>query len=122
MKSSTIGRTTGWILLLAVVCWSMPLRADDDADMLKKAEDLVHQAWNPGGDPPPQSQQLDLLKQAIDLAVQAPQHRVHGHRVHAIQLLKTAVDQIKLGDPNHQVYGLLKDADEELRQSITEST
>jgi hypothetical protein len=112
----------GWVVLMAVLGWSMPARADDDADMLKQAEDLVHQAWNPGGDPPPKDQQEDLLQKAINLAVRAPQHRVHGHRVHAIQLMRGALDLIKNGDPEDKAPGLLRDADSELREAISEAT
>jgi hypothetical protein len=112
----------GWVLLAAVLAWSMPVRADDDADALKQAEDLVHQAWNPGGDAPPRDQQEDLLQKAIDLAVHAPQHRVHGHRVHAIELMRGALDLLKNGDADNKVPDLLRNADSELREAISEST
>ena len=89
--------------------------------MLKQAEDLVHQAWNPAGDPPSNDQRTQLLTKAVDLAKNAPQHRVHGHRVHAILLMRSALDELKNGDPGNKVSGYLKDADSELRESFSES-
>jgi hypothetical protein len=107
----------------AIMGW--PARAvagDDDAKVLKQAQDLVHQAWAPDADtPPPDDKRLAWLEQAADLAKKAPQHHVHGHRVKALELIHEAEAQIKNGDPDKKVGSILHDADAELRESISES-
>ncbi len=90
--------------------------------MLQQSEDLVHQAWNPAGDPPSDEQRTQLLTKALELAKSAPPHRVHRHRVQAMQMIKATLGEIKKGDPNKKVNGMLKDADAELREAISEST
>ena len=92
--------------------------AGDDGDVLKQAEALVKQAWNPGGDPPAADDRTDLLKKAIDLARSEPDHRLAGRRVEAMRLIKLAIDDIKAGDPDNKVNGLLQDADRALRDAI----
>jgi hypothetical protein len=115
MKSLIAGLLAG--LFLALIC---PLHAEPSED-LKKAQDLAHQAWNPGGDPPPNDQRADLIDQAIKMAKQAPERMVHRHRRKAIELLENALDIVKAGDTDHKVSGILKDADSELREAISET-
>ena len=120
MKIS-FARVVTFSALVGLLLSARPLPADPP-EMLSKAEDLVHQAWNPGGDPPPDDQRLDLLTKALKLAQDAGQRHVHGHRVKAIALIKDAMDTIKSGDAEHKAGGMLKDADAELRESLSEST
>ncbi|MEI9999744.1 MAG: hypothetical protein WDO13_11590 [Verrucomicrobiota bacterium] len=107
--------------MIAAFTLGAPARAQDNDDLLKQAEDLVHQAWNPGGDPPSDDQRLQLLTKAEDLARKAPQRHVHHHRKQAVLLIGAIVDQIKAGDPDKKVDSMLKDADAELREAVSES-
>lgn len=100
---------------------SLPALANDTADNLKQAAQLVHEAWNPAGDPLSDDKRTELLAKALDLAVNSPQRHVHGHRVKAIAFIRAALDDIKNGDPDKKVNGLLHDADSELRESISET-
>ena len=102
----------------AILGYATPAFAGDDGDVLKQADDLVKQAWNPGGDPPSSDQRTDLLTKAIDLAKSEPDHRLHHQREEAIRDLQLAIDTIKAGDPDNKVNGILKDADEDLRNAI----
>jgi len=124
MKISLVRFVVCCAVIGAIMDW--PARAvagdDDDAKMLKQAQDLVHQAWAPDADtPPPDDKRLAWLGQAADLAKKAPQHRVHGHRVKAIELIHEAEVQIKNGDPDKKAGSILRDADAELREAISES-
>jgi hypothetical protein len=90
----------------------------EDADMLNKAFDLVHQAWNPGGDPLSNEQRTDLLNQALKLTQDAPQHHVKGHRVQAVLDIKAALDLLKDGDPDNKAVELIHDASDQLREAL----
>ncbi len=96
-----------------------PLVADDNTDMLNKALDLVHQAWNPAGDPPSDAQRTDLLNQALKLAKAAPDHHLRNHRVQAILDIKAALTEIQAGDADHKAADYMQDADSELRTAIS---
>ena len=87
--------------------------------MLSKALDLVHQVETPTGSPLTGAQRIDLLTQATTMAQEAPNHRLKGHRVLAIQAIRGAIAEIREGDPNHQVSIYLHTADTELSTSIS---
>ena len=95
-----------------------PAFAGDDGAVLKQSEDLLKQAWNPGGDPPSNDERTQLLTRAIKLADSEPDHHLHLQRVKAVNLMQKAIDTIKAGDPNNQVDSLLQDADSDLRNAI----
>jgi hypothetical protein len=123
MKISLLPTVFYSAALTLLISLSSPVFGDDDGDMLKQAEDLVHQAWAPGADTPPtDAQRTDFLTKALELAKNAPQHHVHRHRMKAVQLMKATLDEIKNGDPDKKVNGMLKDADSELREAISEAT
>jgi hypothetical protein len=102
----------------AILGWSVPAFAGDDGDIMKKAEDLVKQAMNPGGDPPAANDRIDLLNKAVALAEEEPDHRLRGERVEAIRTIKLAIEGIKSGDSESNIYADLDDADRELREAI----
>ncbi len=114
MKTSLVLRFS--VALIALVT---PVFGDDATDMLSKSLDLVHQVENPTGNPPADAQRIDLLTQAIATAQQAPNHRLKGHRVLAIQAIRSAIAEIRNGDPNHQAAIYLHTADTELSTSIS---
>jgi cytohesin len=105
-------------LIGAVIGFSPSAFGQDTTDMLSKALDLVHQVESPPGNPPTDAQRIDLLTQAITMAQQAPNHRLKGHRVLAIQAIRGAIAEIGAGDPNHQAATYLHTADTELGASI----
>ncbi len=97
----------------------LPAFGQDGTDMLSKALDLVHQVESPSGIPPTDAQRIGLLTQAIKLAQEAPNHRLKGHRVLAIQSLRVAVAEMQRGDPDHKAAGYLHTADTELGTSVS---
>ena len=119
MKTSFLLNAFSIAILGAVLSFSAPLFGDDDTDMLNKAFDLVHQAWNPGGDPPSDDVRTDLLNQALKLAQNAPQHNVLGHRVKAILEIKAALSLIQDGDPDHKAADHIRNAASELRNAVS---
>ena len=121
MKILNVGRRIGWVVLAAMLIAALPVRADDYTDNLTKAEALLHQAWNPEGDALPLDQQAALLKQAIDLVAKLPVRAVHGHRSHALDLMRKALDEINKDDQEHKAFGLMKDADGEMRELMEET-
>jgi hypothetical protein len=120
MKSSLLLNLFAVATLGTLFSFSPPALGQD-AGMLNQALDLVHQAWNPGGDPPSNAQRTDLLTKALKLAQDAPQRHVKGHRVKAIEEIQEALDEIQKGDPDHKVDGLLHDANSELRTAISDT-
>jgi hypothetical protein len=124
MKNTFILNTAGAAVLAVLLSFSAPAFGDssDDGDMLSKAEDLVHQAWNPGGDPPSNAQRTDLLNQALQLTQAEPDHHLKKHRAQAMMDIKSALDELKNGDPNNKAVEFIRDADSELRtaQSIAQ--
>ncbi|MCE0522778.1 MAG: hypothetical protein LV480_07695 [Methylacidiphilales bacterium] len=101
----------------AFLTFSTPAFGESD-DMLKQAEDLVHQAWNPAGDPPSYAQRTDLLTQAMKLLQNVPQHYLKGLRVQAINDIKAALYEIKQGDPNNKATSYIRDADSRIRSAL----
>ena len=108
------------ICLVTVILlgWCAPAHANDDGNFLKQSENLLKQAWNPGGDPPAPDKRTELLNKAIDLATKEPDHRLRGTRMEAIRLMKVAVDEIKNGASPDKVSGDLQDANRALRNAI----
>jgi tetratricopeptide (TPR) repeat protein len=111
----------GFSLLIAVAAlpFCAPAFAQQTPDMLSEALALVRQVESPKGQPPPDAQKINLLKQAITEAQQAPNHRLRGHRVLAIQAIRLAIASINTGDATHQAAIYLHTADDELSTSIT---
>ena len=72
MKNSFILPIFAVSIISAMICFSSPLfgYGEDETAMLNKAYDLVHQAWNPGDNPPSDTERTDLLNQALKLAHQ----------------------------------------------------
>jgi tetratricopeptide (TPR) repeat protein len=96
-----------------------PLWAQDTPDMLGKALNLVRQVEASSDHPLTDAQKMDLLTQAIAAAQQAPNHHLQGHRVLAIQAVRSAITEIGKADPSHQVSTYLHTADQELSTSIS---
>jgi ankyrin repeat protein len=119
MKMSFLRSTLLIALIVAGFGFSRLLFGQDTTDMLSKALDLVHQVENPTVNPPTDAQRIDLLTQAITMAQKAPNHRLKGHRVLAIQAIRSAVTEIRAGDPNHQAATYIHTADMELSTSIS---
>ena len=123
MKTPFIAHAFTVVVLGAMLSFAAPAFGDDaapaSAGMLSQAFDLVHQAWNPGGDPPSAADRTDLLTKALKLAQEAPDHHLRGHRVQAILDIKAALAELKDGDPDHKADGLIHDAAEELRTAIS---
>jgi hypothetical protein len=103
----------------ATLALSLPVLGQDTTDMLSKALDLVHQVEKNTGDPLTDAQRIQLLQQAIQAARQAPNHRLQGHRVLAIQAIRTAIDEIGSGDKDNKAAACLQTADTELSTSIS---
>jgi len=118
MKTSPLLHAFWLAVLGAVLSFSAPVFGED-TDMLNKAFDLVHQAWNPGGDTPSDDVRTDLLTQALTLAQNAPEHNVKGHRVKAIFEIKAALALIKDGDPDHKAADHIRTAADELRTALS---
>lgn len=89
---------------------------------MKKALDLVHQVENPTGNPLSEAQRIDLLTQALTLAKEAPNHRLKGHRVQAIQNIKAALAAIQGGDADHKAIDYIHAADTELTAAVAISS
>ncbi len=106
-------------IINAALAFSSPVFGQDTTDMLSKSLDLLHQVENPKGNPPTDAQRIDLLTKAVTMAQQAPNHRLKGHRVLAIQAIRSAITEIRGGDPNHQAATYLQTADMELSTSIS---
>jgi hypothetical protein len=110
------------VVLCAILAFSAPVFGDGTdtaADMLSQALDLVHQAWNPGGDPPSNDQRTDLLTQALKLAKESPNHNVKGHRVQAILDIQAALALLNDGDPDNKAVEYIHDAASELRTALS---
>jgi hypothetical protein len=65
---------------------------------------------------------ISKLQKAKDLTIAAPQRFRHGTRRKAIDLIEAAIVELKNGGDPHQAYSSVRDADEMLREAITEST
>ena len=121
MKTPLIRRLS-IALISAVLSLAAPVFGEGTTDMLSKALDLVHQVANPTGNPPSDAQRIELLTKAIGLAQQAPNHRLKGHRVWAIQDIRAALAEIRKGDPDHKAADSLRDAESELSASVSLAT
>jgi hypothetical protein len=120
MKTSFLVRS----LVVGVVCSALnlagPVRGDDTvSDMLNQSFDLVHQAWNPGGDAPSVADRIDLLTKALKLAQEAPSNHLRGHRVQAIQDIQAALAILKNGDPDGKAVEPIHDAADQLQDALT---
>jgi len=110
-----------WIAVLgALLTFSSPAFAVSHVMMLQ-AQDLVHQAWNPGGKPPSNAKRLKLLNQALQLIADDPYVGYNGHRKKAIRYIHSAIDEINLGDPDHKVNDYLQDAVDQCRSAIVDN-
>ena len=118
MNTSLIPRPL-FVLIGAWISFSSPAFGQNTADLLGKALDVVRQVEQPTGKPLTDAQRIDLLAQAITLTQEAPNHRLQGHRVLAIQAIRGAIAEIGGGDPNHQASIYLHTADTELGTSIS---
>ena len=120
MKTSFVLNTLGVAAISAFLIFSAPVFGDDPTgDMLNQAFDLIHQAWNPGGDPPSNDERTKLLTQAMKLVKDTPDHRLKGHRVQAMLDIRAALDLIKEGDPNNKAVESIHDAADELRTALS---
>jgi hypothetical protein len=118
MKSTLVRFSMSVAAAGAILGWSVPAFAGDNGNIMKKADDLVKQAMNPGGDPPAASDRIAMLNKAIELANLEPDHRLQGTRVEAIRTIQLAIEAIKDSDPESEIYGDLDDADHKLRDAI----
>ena len=107
------------VFLGLAIATTTPGFGQDTSDMLSKALNLVRQVEAPTGNSPTDAQKINLLTQAITEAQQAPNHRLKGHRVLAIQAIRSAIADISNGDSSHQAQINLHTADEELSASIS---
>jgi tetratricopeptide (TPR) repeat protein len=107
------------VYLSLAIAIATPGFGQDTSGMLSKALDLVRQVEAPRGNPPTDAETINLLTSAISEAQQAPNHRLKGHRVLAIQAIRSAIANISNGDSSHQAQINLHTADEELSTSIS---
>ena len=107
------------VILMGAALAGSPTFGQDTSNLLSQSLDFVHQVENPTGTPPTDAQRIDLLMQAIKTAQAAPNHRLQGHRVLAIQAIRGAIAEIRSGDPDHKAATYLQTADTELSTSIS---
>jgi tetratricopeptide (TPR) repeat protein len=119
MQTPIYHRHFSFAVLILTTVLAMPLFGQDTSGMLSKALDLVRQVETPVGNSPTDAQKINLLTQAMTDAKQAPNHRLQGHRVLAIQALRSAIAEISKGDPSRQAAIYLHNADQELSTSIS---
>jgi tetratricopeptide (TPR) repeat protein len=119
MQTPIYHRHLSFAVLILTAVFAMPLFGQDTSGMLSKALDLVRQVETPVGSSPTDAQKINLLTQAMTDAKQAPNHRLQGHRVLAIQALRSAIAEISKGDPSRQAAIYLHNADQELSTSIS---
>jgi hypothetical protein len=110
----------GLLMAIASAAFTLgsPVFAQETTDKLGKALDLVQQVEKPAVTLT-EAQRIDLLTQAIKMGQEAPNHRLQGHRVLAIQAMKGAIAELRSGDKNNQVAGFLHTADTELGTSVS---
>jgi len=120
MKTSFILKAFVIAILSGLLSLSAPVfGGNTSTDLLHQAFDLVHQAANPGGDPPPNDQRTDLLSQALKLLADVPDHHLRGHRVEAMRDINAALALIKNGDPDNKASDAIREALSELRTSLS---
>ena len=106
------------VLIGVAIGWVVPVWGDESTDRLGKALDLVHQVEKSAGASLTDAQRIDLLTQAIATAQEAPNHRLKGHRVLAIQAIRSAIGELGSGDASHKAAAFLQTADTELSASL----
>ncbi len=97
-------------LLSFVLAFATPVFGYGDP-LIAQAGDLLHEALNPGGDPPSIQDKTKMVQQALELLRQsAAVYR--GQRAKAIQYAREALEELKNGDPDNK-------ADEAIRQAYS---
>ena len=117
MKNQFAIRRSFIVLAFIALGFSFPVFGDS-ADPLQQALDLVHQAESTTGTPPSDAQRIDWLTHALKLTQQAPNHRLKGHRVAAVQAMRSALIELQKGDPDHKAADYLRNADTELSAAV----
>ena len=108
-----LSKTAALAFLASVALEISSLHADEHST-LEAIHDKLHQAMNPGGDAPSNADRTSLLKAALEeLKDLSPWY--HGHRNAAISDIKMALDALKAGDENNEVYNDIRNADNEVR-------
>jgi hypothetical protein len=119
MKTSLLVHTFWVVVLCTGLSFSAPVFGQDaTSDLLNKAFDLVHQAWNPQGDPPSNDDRVKFLTQALGLLKVTPDRGLKGHRARAVRDINAALAKIKTGDTEKQAVESIHDAADELRDAI----
>jgi len=108
MKTHSVLNLIGLAIFGAILIFSTPAYAAGDP-LIDKARDQLHEALNPGGDPPSDADRTALLKSALAL-LQKSAPVYHGQRAKAIEDIKLALEAISKGDPDHKVKGLIREA------------
>ena len=101
------------VLVAVIFGGILPVHADEHS-MLEAIHDKLHQAMNPGGDAPSDAERTALLQAALKELKDLP-FGYRGHRNAAISDVKMALDALKSGNENNEVYNDIRDADAEVR-------
>jgi hypothetical protein len=114
-RSSRHFAGAGLLLLLALGGFSLsPVRADLHS-MVQDAHHDLEQALNPGGDTPSDTDRTNYLNAALDALKDLPPIR-HPRRLGILRDdIRSALEEIKNGDPNHQAANDIRDADSIVR-------
>jgi tetratricopeptide (TPR) repeat protein len=114
-------RFVGRILFAAYITFFTMASAlgQETDDLLNQALLLVRQVEDPGKTPLSDDKRIALLNRAISQAQKAPNHRLQGHRVLAIQAIRSAIAEIQSGDSTHKAARDLQTAETELGISIS---
>jgi hypothetical protein len=120
MKKSLAVYLTLIALFGVVQTYTSPAHAVSHIMMLQ-AQDLIHQAWNPGGKTPSNGQRIKLLKEALEVFNNDPGTGYQGHKARAERYVRAAIEQIKLGDPYHKVNDYLQDAVDQCRDALADA-
>ena len=98
-----------WLAIFgAILSLSSPAYAEGDP-LINQARDQLHEALNPGGDPPSDADRTALLQSALTELQKSPAI-YHGQRAKAIEDIKSALFEIGRGDPDHKVTDYIRDA------------
>ena len=87
-------------------------------DIHSQAQDAHHdleQALNPGGDTPSDADRINLLKSALDDLKNFPPIHHPKRLTMARQYIRSAIDEIEKGDPDHQAVNDIREADSIVR-------
>lgn len=113
MKTSNVLAMVWVAILGSVLFFSSPAYASGDP-LIEKARDLLHEAWNPAGDPPSDAKRTELLNSALEnLKKSAAVY--HGQRAKAIEKVKLALEEISKGDKDGKAKDYIRDAVDLLR-------